>query len=193
MVEKILTMQPKTDRVEKDNHSEQSAAMCCECLCPLRTVHRSSTEVCRRSCVPSRVPDSASFVLSAQRTQCLSCWSQRSGRPLEWRTVDTPSKVAPSSESQWTGSRTFPPREGLRQGGWGGRNSVCPLCCLQKNDLAAPRSLTEWVLDSNKLDSNWILASFLNMLWKFNLRQIDAFHIYIWEIDSRECTERRGA
>lgn len=126
-----------------------SAAMSCACRSPLWTAHRGSTEVCRRSCVlpqgPSWVPDSASFVLSVQRTLCLSCWSQRSARPLEWRTVDTPSKVAPTSES--AGSRMFTKRrpqtgEGS-QGGERGRNSVCPLCCLvclQKNDLAALRN-----------------------------------------------------
>lgn len=100
-----------------------SAAMSCACRSPLWTAHRGSTEVCRRSCVlpqgPSWVPDSASFVLSVQRTLCLSCWSQRSARPLEWRTVDTPSKVAPTSES--AGSRMFTKRrpqtgEGSRGG-----------------------------------------------------------------------------
>lgn len=136
-----------------------TTAMSCACLSPLWSAHIGSTEVCRRSCVlpqgPPWVPDSASFVLSVQRTLCLSCWSRRSTRPLEWRTVDTPSKVAPTSES--AGSRMFTkrrPEDWRGEPGGRGRNSVCPLCCLvclQKNDLAALRNQAVWFLDWNKL------------------------------------------
>lgn len=137
-----------------------SAAMCCECLCPLRigqcievalrcvAVHVSFLKpplagAWQHQLCPERTKNTVFFLSEpAERLACgmENCWHTFKGRTKLRVAVDR--KQDAHQEKAWD-------KEGAEEG----TLSLCA-ACLKKNDLAALRNL----LDKNKLDSHWILA-----------------------------------